>query len=242
MTERATMPRLRWAALVMALCVSTNARAAREDKEEAVEEPAPPVGAGLPTRTLAERIPSVTHRVFAKSGRVELYPALGVSLTDPFYRYVMPGVGLNYYILESLAVGASVDYFAGLRTRIEVTGGTAVPQPDFNRPRFAARLQVSWLPLYGKVSWLAESVSHFDTYLTGAVGVLGPQQGAMTPGFSLALGQHYFFNGWLALRVELRDELFLLARAPTASKYLQNLLSASVGLCFYLPTESSAED
>ena len=226
--------------VLLATGLATPALAAK-NSDEAPEEAAPRVGEGQPQRTLAERIPSVTHRAFAKRHRVELMPLLGLSLNDPFYRYITPGLALNYYIFETFAVGLSGEYYAGIATPIENTGaavGNVIP--TFNKPNFAARVGVTWAPLYGKISWLAEGVLHFDTYLALTGGVVAPAQDKASPSVSLALGQHYFLNSWVALRLEIRDELFQMAREGKTAE-VQNLLSASVGVSFFLPQDVSEE-
>lgn len=236
------------AALLVLLTVGLATPAwAAKNTDEAPEEAAPRVGEGQPQRTLAERIPSVTHRAFAKRHRVELLPILGMSLNDPFYRYITPGLGIHFYILETLAVGLSGEYYAGIATPIENTGGAVGNAlPTFNKPNFAARLGVTWSPLYGKISWLAEGVLHFDTYLTLSGGVVAPAQKGASASGGLALGQHYFINSWLAIRLEIRDEIYQMVRDTTKNETknvqnIQNLLSASVGLSFFLPQDVAEE-
>jgi len=227
--------------MVMGVAATTWAK----DDDEVAEERAEPVpGHGTPRTTLADRIPSVTHRAFSNAGRVELVPLLGLSLSDPFYRYVMPGAAIHYAINEAFSVGASLEYYAGFATSINVAGGTAIAQPAFNRPNYAARLEVAWSPLYGKISWLAESIMHFDTYLSAGAGIVGPKTGNASLAGTVALGQHYFFNNWMALRVEVREQFYNLVRdsAVNPASALQSLLSASVGLCFYFPQETEQED
>lgn len=226
------------------VCTVSRPAWAAKNEDEAVEEPAAPVGAGVPRRTLAERVPSVSHRAFTKAGRLELMPALGLSLSDPFYRYMMPGAGISYYVSETLAIGVSGEYHVAFHTPVPVSGGAVLPEPAFNKPVFAARLEVAWSPLYGKISWLAETVLHFDTYLSVGAGVVGPQTGSASPAASIAIGQHYFFNRWMAFRAELREEAYRMARNPLLSKdtTLQSFLTASAGLCFYFPQDIEAED
>jgi outer membrane beta-barrel protein len=233
--------RLRYLTAICTLALVATSPAWAAPADDATEEAAPQVGQGTPRKTLAERIPSVTHRAFVKAKRVELFPALGLSLSDPFFRYVMPTVGLHYNFTESLFVGASADYYLGISTPIPVVyRSVSAPQPKYNKPVYAARLELGWAPLYGKISWLAESVLHFDTYLSGGVGIVGTQLTGSAMAGTVAIGQHYFFNEWMAIRAELRDEIFNLARTPSVStdRKLQNLLSASIGLCFYLPEEA----
>lgn len=238
-TARATLQTVVVAILLLG---AASWASARED-DEVAEEPAAPVqGQGTQRKTLAERIPSVTHRAFTKAGRVELFPALGLSLSDPFYRYVIPSAGIHYYFTESISAGAAVSYYAGVSTPVNVAGGTALAAPTFNKPNYAAQLELAWSPLYGKISWLAESVMHFDTYLIAGGGVIGPQTGSTIVTGSVGLGQHYFFNDWIALRAEVREQFYKMARSSSTASSLQTLLSVSIGLCFYFPQETDDQE
>jgi len=68
--------------------------------------------------------------------------------------------------------------------------------------------------------------------------VVGLDQGDPAIAGSVALGQHYFMNDWLALRLELKDTIFVMNRTPGEDNdSLQNLLSFTVGLAFYFPSE-----
>ena len=89
---------------------------------EAVEEEdlGQRAGAGPARKTLAERIPAVTGRVFAKSGRLELAPALGVALNDPFYDHVILSGGAAYHVLEWLWIGLSGDFYLSPESAIVV--------------------------------------------------------------------------------------------------------------------------
>ncbi len=185
-------------------------------------------------RTLAERIPSVTRRVFAKKGRVELTPAVGLSLDDPFYNdYIFQG-GVAYHINESFAVGAQGEYWVSSSSAPDVSGGGSAGDLDFNHPLFAARLEVIWSPIYGKVNLFAEEVFHFDTFISAGVGYIGLDTDGSVAG-TIAIGQHYFLNDWLALRVDLRDQIFSMDVNPAGGpgKHLQNLLTFNLGLAFY---------
>jgi outer membrane beta-barrel protein len=194
-----------------------------------------------PQRGLADRIPSVTARAFAKQGRLEVFPTVGMSLNDPFFNHVISSVGLSFHVLESLSVGVTGDFFISMKSKVPVfsagsaAGGT---QPDFNRPAYAGRLEVAWAPLYGKLSVLAETVLHLDTYVIVGGGLLAPQKGDPAVAGVVGLGQHFFLNDWFALRIEVRDQFYQMSRSkiePDKGKSLETLLSASVGLCFYVP-------
>lgn len=194
--------------------------------------------------TLADRIPSVTRRTFRKEGRLQVAPTLGLSLNDPFYDHILVGAGLHYHVLESLAVGASGYYSVALENSIGVAGGVGEFTTEFDRAAYAGFLEVSWAPFYGKLSLLAESVLHFDTFISVGGGVVGLNQGDPAIAGTVAIGQHYFVNDWLALRIELRDQIFTMARTPDVDpndESLQNLLTFTMGLAFYVPGEFERE-
>jgi outer membrane beta-barrel protein len=202
---------------------------------------------GEPAKTLAERIPSVTRRAFVKRGRVEVFPTVSVSLNDPFYDHVIGTLGIGYHVLESLSIALCGDYYGSLSTSPTVVARVGTPALSIDRPKYAGRLELAWAPFYGKISLFAENVLHFDIYLLAGGGMMGREKGGSTVTGVGGVGEHFFFNDWIGLRVEVRDQLFMLARQPSttaggASKQsLQNLLSVMVGLSFFLPPSFKAE-
>ena len=189
-------------------------------------------------RALAERIPSVTHRAFEKRGRIEVVPQLGLSLNDPFYTQLMTGGGLRYYLSETLAFGVFGERYKSYATQPDVAAGGLRPVVDYNAPHAGGHVEVLWAPIYGKMSLFAENVLHFDMYVSGGAGAMLPRQGgAMVEGV-VAVGQHYVFNSFTAIQLELRDSMFSLARDPAVSTHraLQHALSASIALSFFLPS------
>ena len=190
-------------------------------------------------RSLADRIPSVTSRLYEKGGRVEIQPAVGLALNDPFFNHILFGANVGYHINESLSLGVTGEYFLNVDSPVRVSGGGNPARPDYNRPQYGAQLNFSFAPIYGKLSLIAEEVLYFDTYITGAVGVLGSSRSGIHVSGALALGQRYFINRWMAIRIELRNTMFKFARNPdvNTNKDFQSLLTATVGVSFFLPTE-----
>ncbi len=228
----------RLSVFVLAVVLAPQSAGATEyeqvDEDELREQRA---GAGPERKTLAERIPAVTGRLFGKQGRFELVPAVGMSLNDPFYDHIVVSAAGNFHVLESMFIGASADFYVSPSSTITVAGGGNPEPPEYNRPVYAARLEVGWAPIYGKLSLLAETVLHFDTYIALGGGVVGQSEGGAVFGASVAIGQHYFLSEWMALRLDIRDQIFSMARAPTVTEdaKIQNLLTVSLGVCFYIP-------
>lgn len=194
--------------------------------------------------TLADRIPSVTRRTFRKEGRLQIAPTLGLSLNDPFYDHILVGAGLHYHVLESLSIGASGYYSVALENEVGVAGGVGDFTTEFDRAAYGGFLELAWAPFYGKLSLFAETVLHFDTFVAVGGGVVGLDQGDPAIAGTVAIGQHYFMNDWLAFRIELRDQIFTMARTADVDPNddsLQNLLTFTMGLAFYVPGEFERE-
>lgn len=193
-------------------------------------------------KTLAERIPAVTGRFFLKGGRLEVTPLVGMSMNDPFYQHFTVGASVGFHILEELSVSVAGEWYGSVNTHVVVTGGGQAVR-RYNRPTYAARGDLTWAPIYGKISLMAESVLHFDTYFSASAGVVGPLRTDPEFAWGGALGQHYFLNEWLALRLEVRAQFWEMARQPSRdpTRSLQALVTGMAGVSFFLPTEFERE-
>jgi outer membrane beta-barrel protein len=204
---------------------------------------------------LDSRIRPVSGALFVKDGRHELGPVLGISLSDAFFTKYLAGVRYAYHLSEAFSVGASASFAAssasGAVARCDAQGeGCRTPSKDDLRHTpgdfgAVAGLDVSWAPLYGKISVLAASVLHFDTYLLAGAGMLQtriapPGRDAVEetwrPEGHVALGQRYTLGPWGTIRIELRDMLYgieVQGRQGPADR-LENQLMFNVGLSFFL--------
>lgn len=208
----------------------------------------------LPDLDLDRRILPVSGKLLTKSGRQELSPSLGMSLGDPFYTKYLLGLRYAYHFGDQWSVGVGGFWAestpSGAVTRCNSQG------LDCRAPRgrdlvrapgdfqFVAGADVSWAPLYGKISVLAESVLHFDTYLALGGGVLQTSymppnstriEENIAPHGSIAVGQRFYLSRSATLRVELRDLVYPLElqgrSGPETS--LQNQLLFTLGLSLF---------
>jgi outer membrane beta-barrel protein len=210
---------------------------AAADSDERAEASAQSRNRRLPFKTLAQRIPSVTHRAVSKAGRAELSVQLGLSLTDPFFRYISPGITARYHFDETWAVGALFDYQGAVSTPLTIVARSdTAAKADLNHPNLLVGVEGVWLPIYGKINWMAEKVSHFDMYLSVGAGFMALHHGGALAG-TFAIGQHYFISPLTAFKIEIREELYGMARNPQTSSAtkLESLLMASVGVSFFVP-------
>lgn len=207
---------------------------------------------------LDERIRPVSGQLFLKGGRHELSPTVGLSLGDAFFSKYVFGLEYAYHLSDSWMMGLNVSYAlsspSGAVNRCDSGGqGCRLPSKDdlVRAPGdfgMMAGIDVSWAPLYGKISVLAERVLHFDTYVLAGGGVLQTRMAPpgssvleerFTPAVHLAIGQRYVLSRYSALRFEVRDVLYQaeLEGKSGVEKRVQNQLLFTLGLSFFLGGE-----
>lgn len=228
--------------------------AADEDLQAEARAAAASPAAPPPNLDLDKRIQPVSGRLMVKAGRQELSPTLGMSLGDPFFTKYLVGARYAYHFGEQWSVGVGGFWAqstpSGAVTKCDSRGlGCEAPSAaDLTRTPgdfgLLVGADVSWAPLYGKISVLAESVLHFDTYVAVGGGVIQTRhtppgkldvEEAFAPHGSLAVGQRFFLSRNATLRLELRDLIYPLEiqgrEGPETS--IQNQLLFSVGLSFF---------
>ena len=156
---------------------------------------------------------AVQQQYVIKSGRFENHaPYFEFTLNDQFVTHDAPGLALNYYITQVLAVGVNGNLYQGLNA-----------QSDFNfQNRRAARISVplndyqasgdlnfTYVPMYGKFAGFGDFIFHYDAFVEGGVGVIrtepvpviDPDNRKFTwnnrVNFDVGVGFRIFFNRWL---------------------------------------------
>lgn len=224
---------------------------ARADAEAAKE------GKEAPNLDLDERIKPVSSRMFWKDGRHEFTPTVGLSVGDAFFTKYLFGLRYAYHLSEDWSLGINGAYAlstpSGAVTRCDSSGQNCeVPSRDdlARTPGdigMMGSVDLSWAPLYGKISLLAQKVLHFDTYGVVGAGVVeskmaSPDGGLevetnITPALHVGVGQRYFVSRNATLRFEIRDVIYqtdVLAKTGGLEKDLQNQLLFTIGLSFFL--------
>lgn len=215
----------------------------REEEAKKVDGPA--------NLDLDERIKPVTGFLFLKDGRHEVSPTMQLSLNDAFFTKYVFGLRYAYHITEKWSAGFNAGYAlstsSGAVSRCDARGENCeVPKKEdlLHTPGdigLLAGVDVSWAPLYGKISVLAEKVLHFDTYVVAGGGVLQAKlapadstevAAILTPEVHLGVGQRYFLGRSVTLRFEVRDLVYQLDISDRSD--LQNQLLFSIGLSFFL--------
>src|SRR5258706_2353082 len=103
------------------------------------------------------------------------------SIGDPFFCSILVGVGVEHHLYErwSLA-GHALGGASLLSAPIDVCTDSSCSSPEAGRLRstpgdirMMGGVELSWAPIYGKLSLAGGKTIHFDAYLSaGAAGVL----------------------------------------------------------------------
>jgi outer membrane beta-barrel protein len=174
-------------------------------------------------KPIRAEIYAVQQQYVIKARRLEIMPYFAITLNDQFVSHNAPGLSLNYYITQVLAVGVTGNWYQGLNA-----------DSDFNfQNRRAARIAVplneyqvsgdfnfTYVPMYGKFAGFGDFIFHYDAYIDGGVGLIRTRPIAVIDpdnrkfdwnnliNFDVGIGLRIFFNRWIAATLEIRDIIY----------------------------------
>jgi outer membrane beta-barrel protein len=155
--------------------------------------------------------------------RFEVQPYFSFTLNDQFVSHNGPGLALNYYITNVLAVGVNGNLYAGLNGdsdfNFQNRRATRVAVP-LNEYQWGANLNFTYVPMYGKFAGFNEFIFSYDAYIVGGVGALSTKPIAVIDpdnrnfsfkpkvDFNVGIGLRIFLNRWFAANLEVRDYIY----------------------------------
>jgi len=175
-------------------------------------------------KPLDETILAVQQRFIIKRRRVEFQPFWGVTLNDQFVRHPGPGLGINYYITEAMAIGINGQYYgtfnvdSDFNAQVRRAARVGVPLTEY---QWAAAFNFTYVPASGKFSGFQNFIFHYDAYVVAGIGaistrpipIMDPDYRSfdykVKPSFNAGIGLKIFFNRWFAAVLEVRDYIFL---------------------------------
>jgi outer membrane beta-barrel protein len=144
-------------------------------------------------------------------------------MNDQFVSHPGPGIALNYYVTNVLAVGLNFNYYQAFNSDAEfnklVRQSTrlAIPINDY---QYGANLNFTYVPLYGKFAGFSDFIFHWDGYVIGGVGAISTRPRAVIDpenrafewktkvAFNAGVGLRVFFNRWFGAFLEVRDYIY----------------------------------
>jgi outer membrane beta-barrel protein len=183
-----------------------------------------PGGEVQPTRHPFQEDIYAVQRIYAlRNRRMELSLNANFAVNDPFVSHTGFGLTANYWISNVLAVGLTGVFFQGLNSPSDVNflvGRSANLIVPINEYQFAAAVNFSYVPLYGKFSMFSRFIFHWDLYLTAGVGVMRSRPiAAIDPEirafdwntailFDAGVGVRVFLSRWVGITLELRNFIY----------------------------------
>jgi outer membrane beta-barrel protein len=174
-------------------------------------------------KTVRAEVYAVQQQYVIKAQRFEIQPYFAVTLNDQFVSHDAPGLALNYYITQVLAVGINGAWYGSLNQDSDFNfqnrraARIAVPLNDY---QLSGDLNFTYVPMYGKFAGFGDFIFHYDAYIDGGVGVIRTKPIAVIDpdnrtfdwntlvNFDVGIGLRIFFNRWLAAVLEVRDIMY----------------------------------
>jgi len=174
-------------------------------------------------RPLREDIYAVQQIFVIKSTRFELNPYWAFTLNDQFINHPAPGLALNFYISNVLAIGVNGNYYNPFNVDREFNflvrraARVAVPLSEYD---WSAAFNFTYVPAFGKFSGFSDFIFQYDAYVVGGVGAISTRPiPVIDPdnrnpdfepklAFNAGIGLRIFFNRWFAITAEVRDYMF----------------------------------
>ncbi len=174
-------------------------------------------------KTVRAEVYAVQQQYVIKAQRFEIQPYFAIAMNDQFVSHDAPGLALNYYITQVLAVGVNGAWYGSLNNDSDFNfqnrraARIAVPLNDY---QLSGDLNFTYVPMYGKFAGFGDFIFHYDAYIDGGVGVIRTKPiPVIDPdnrtfnwntlvNFDVGIGLRIFFNRWLAAVLEVRDIMY----------------------------------
>lgn len=174
-------------------------------------------------RDIKEQVYAVQQVFVLRARRFELQPFWSLTLNDQFVSHPGPGLGLNYWITQVLAIGVNGTYYEPFNRDSEFNFQTrraariAVPLTEY---QWGAALNFTYVPIAGKFAGFGDFIFQYDAYVVGGVGAISTRpiptvdpdnrSFSFEPklAFNAGLGLRIFFSRWFAATLEVRDYIF----------------------------------
>ena len=126
-----------------------------------------------PNKNVSADVYAVQQIYALRRGRFELMPYWSFSLNDQFVSHPGPGLGVNYYLTNVLAVGVNGTFYQPFNGdsdfNFQNRRATRLAVP-LNEYQAADTVNFTYVPMYGKFAGFSQFIFHYDGYIVGGVG------------------------------------------------------------------------
>jgi len=159
-----------------------------------------------------------------RAQRVEVNPYFGLTMNDQFVSHPGPGLAINYYIINPLAIGANFNWYGGMNStssfNFETSRAARIGQP-ITEYQFNVNGNITYVPAYGKFAAFQDFIFNYDFYLLASGGIISTRPIAVVdpdnrtfdytirPTWGFGGGMRIFFTRYLAAMLEIHDYMFI---------------------------------
>lgn len=167
---------------------------------------------------------AVQQVFFLRRGRFELNPYWSFSLNDQFVSHPGPGLAVNYYLTNVLAIGLNGTFYQPFNGdsdfNFQNRRATRLAVP-LNEYQAGGTVNFTYVPMYGKFQGFSQFIFHYDGYVVGGVGAMRTRPIAVIDpdnrkfdydwrlAMSVGLGLRIALNRWFAVTGEIRDYIYI---------------------------------
>jgi outer membrane beta-barrel protein len=202
----------------------------------------------------------VMRKPFLKASRIELLPAVGLSLNDNMIRHFELDAQLIYWLTDVLGVGVQAQYFThDFLEPHDLVARAYRRLPTLNKYNFAGAVNFHYTPFYAKFAVFNSWIWHFEGMVTAGVGVTQTEvipRDPELPGWknfnitpNVGVTMRFFLAKWLTIDLAVKDYVFVdkfesvnrtsanvdIAKGEATDQLINNIMF-SAGVSFWLPT------
>lgn len=189
----------------------------------------------------------IQKKYLPKTGRMQLYGALGLTTNTPWFNNYGARLGFSYYFTEGLGLELSGMFISSSEREVakEIRENNHLRPDQFIYTKGYYGLDLVWVPIYGKLSYIDDRIIPFDMYFTvgGGLSNTNSQEGNV-PTFHIGTGQVFALSKSWAFRWDYSFNIFQATplqdanATTTASKGSYNDLILTAGVSFFFPEAS----
>jgi outer membrane beta-barrel protein len=219
-----------------------------------------------PRRSALEKLQdgnAVRNRLLLRAGRFEVVPALAFTLNDAYRRNALFGLGLNYNMSDTLALGGTlqlgVAFDTALKERLAAERPDRVAKGGFNDLKLSGALELTYTPIFGKLAFLGRKVLDYDAHFLVGAGLVslagGTEADGLAPMLVAGFGLRFFVSPSMAVVFQVKDQVFSSAlnfienqgdaadgaKSSSENRFRNNLI-VGFGYSFFFPSVPKVSD
>jgi outer membrane beta-barrel protein len=181
------------------------------------------------------KVAAVQERLFRMNQELSL--GIGTLPLDAFYKGFGPQVTYTFHFTDTFAwqIGRGMySYAASTSLRQQLEREFGVLPTQFDTVQWMAGSDLVWSPIYGKTSFLNQSVLHFEAFAMIG-GTLIKTSQAFRPALDLGVGVRVFTSRFVSYRLDITNNVCIPLKFPVVNVLNVPTIILSVALNFGSP-------